>query len=242
MGDLKLIKKILLKLIRLFAGFIICAFGIVLMINASLGLSPWDVLHQGLSNNIGITIGKASITVGAIVVTLDAVLGENIGWGTVLNMTFIGIFMDLISFSNIIPISGTFLSGVIMLISGMICMAFGTVLYMGCGLGSGPRDGLMVAIQKRTKKPVKLIRGTIEIGALIVGYILGGSVGIGTVISAIGLGYIIQIVFKICKFDSSKIKHRFIADDIRCIKTYFEEKNKSYIEEIQTIESIQDNN
>lgn len=236
-----MIKTISLKLIRLFIGFFICAFGIVLMINASLGLSPWDVLHQGISKNIGITMGTASITIGAIVVLLDAVLGENIGWGTVLNMTFIGVFMDLISFSGFISISNNFITGITMLVSGMACMAFGTVLYMGCGLGSGPRDGLMVALQKRTKRPVKLIRAIIEIGALIVGYILGGSVGIGTVVSAIGLGYIIQIVFKICKFDSSKVKHRFIVDDIRCIKKHFEDKNKDDIEDIQTIERIQDN-
>lgn len=210
------------------------------MINASLGLSPWDVLHQGLSQKIGITMGTASICVGALVVMLDAILGENIGWGTVLNMTFIGVFMDLITFSNLIPISNSFIAGVIMLILGMAFMGFGTVLYMGCGLGSGPRDGLMVAIQKRTKKPVKLIRGTIEIGALVVGYILGGKVGIGTVITAIGLGHIIQIVFKVCKFDSSKMKHRFILDDIRCIKIYFEEKNKNTIEDMS--ENISNNN
>lgn len=235
-----MIKKVPLKLIRLFTGFFICSLGIILMINASLGLSPWDVLHQGLSKKMGITMGTASVCVGAMVVILDAVLGENIGWGTVLNMAFIGIFMDLITFSNLIPVSNSFLSGVIMLILGMICMAYGTVLYMGCGLGSGPRDGLMVAIQKRTKKPVKLIRGTIEIVALIVGYMLGGSVGIGTVITAFGLGYIIQTVFKVCNFDGSKIIHRFIADDIRCIKNYFDDENKNSIEDIS--ENISNSN
>lgn len=203
-----------------------------MMINASLGLSPWDVLHEGLAKNIGITMGTASVCIGAVVVIIDALLGENIGWGTVLNMTFIGVFMDLITFSNLVPISNSFLSGIIMLVFGMAFMGFGTVLYMGCGLGSGPRDGLMVAIQKRTKKPIKLIRGTIEIAALIVGYILGGSVGIGTVFTAIGLGYFIQTVFKICNFDSSKINHRFIVDDIRCIKNYFNDKNKNTLDDM----------
>lgn len=228
-----MLNNITLKLVRLFVGFFICALGIVLMINASLGLSPWDALHQGLSKNIGITMGTASVTVGAIVVMLDATLGENIGWGTVLNMIFIGVFIDIISFSNLIPMSNSFVPGVLMLILGMVFMAVGTVFYMGCGLGSGPRDGLMVAIQKRIDKPVKLIRGIIEIGALIVGYILGGSIGIGTVISAIGFGYIIQMVFKIFKFDSSRIKHRFIVDDIRCIKDYFENKKKDDVEDIR---------
>lgn len=232
MGDTKLIKKILLKLLRLFVGFFICSTGIILMVNASLGLSPWDVLHQGLSKNIGITMGTASVCIGASVVILDAILGENIGWGTVLNMIFIGIFMDLIAFSNIIPVSDNLISGLTMLLIGMICLGFGTVLYMGCGLGSGPRDGLMVAIQKRTSKSLKMIRCVIEVCALVVGFMLGGSVGIGTVITAIGLGYFLQVIFKICRFDSSKIKHRFIIDDIRLIKCYFEEKNENTPEKI----------
>lgn len=220
-------KNIFLKICRLFIGFFICAIGIVFMINANLGLSPWDVLHQGISRNIGITIGIASVSIGAIVVILDAALGENIGWGTVLNMMSIGVFMDLIISSNLITLSSNFISGVLMIIVGMVFMSFGTVLYMGCGLGSGPRDGLMVALQKRIKKPIKYIRFSIEIGALIVGYILGGSIGVGTIITAIGLGYIIQIVFKICKFDSSSIEHRFISDDIKWIKIYFDNKNEN---------------
>ncbi|MGO0862672.1 hypothetical protein ACTPEN_23900, partial [Clostridioides difficile] len=87
-------------------------------------------------------------------------------------------------------------------------------------LGSGPRDGLMVALQKKTGKSLNLIRGTIEVGALIVGFFLGGKVGIGTIISAFGLGYLTQILFNLFKLDCSKIKHRFIIDDIKFIKLY----------------------
>lgn len=223
-------EKIFKALLRLFIGFFICSLGFIFMMNANLGLAPWDVLHQGISKNIGITIGTASIVLGFIVVILDAILGENIGIGTVLNMIFIGVFMDLIIFSNLVPIANNIIQGIVMLIIGMSLAGFGTVLYMGCGLGSGPRDGLMVAIQKRTNKPIKLIRGTIEIAALVVGYFLGGKVGLGTIIISLGLGYIIQITFKVCKFDSKSIQHRFIVDDIKNIKKYFDNTDNEPIE------------
>ncbi|HSQ88878.1 hypothetical protein [Romboutsia sp.] len=223
--------KIILKFIRLFTGFFVCSLSIAFMINANLGLSPWDVLHQGISNKIGITIGSATICVGLIVVVLDVMLGENVGWGTVLNMMFIGVFLDLILFSNLVPVANSMMMGIIMLCIGMTLMGFGLVLYIGSGLGSGPRDGMMIAFQKRTNKSVKLIRGVMELGALIVGYFLGGSIGIGTVITAIGLGYFIQIIFKICNFKSENVKHRFIIDDINYIRVRM---SKDIVTEVET--------
>ncbi len=211
---------ILKKLIRLFLGLWFCAMGIAFMVNAKLGLSPWDVLHQGIANKIGITIGTATIAVGLILVIIDVILGEKIGWGTVLNMIFIGIFLDIILFSGLIPVSNNLVFGIVMLIIGMTLMGFGMVLYLGSGLGSGPRDGMMIAFQKITKRPIKVVRGTMEISALILGYLLGEPVGIGTLITAFCLGHFIQLVFKICNFKSANIKHRFIYQDIEYAKSY----------------------
>ncbi|CEH34491.1 YczE/YyaS/YitT family protein [Romboutsia lituseburensis] len=211
-------KDIFLKLIRLLIGFIFCALAIAFMINANLGLSPWDVLHQGISDNLGITMGTATIVVGLVVVIIDVVLGENVGWGTVLNMLLVGIFLDLIIFANIVPKASSFVGGVLMLLIGMILMGIGMVLYIGTGLGSGPRDGMMIAFQKRTGKSVKSIRAIMELAALFVGYLLGGTAGIGTVITAVGLGYFIQIVFKLLNFKSEEVKHRFIINDINYLK------------------------
>lgn len=206
------------KLIRLMIGFIFCAFGIVLSINANLGLAPWDVLHQGVSKLTGITMGQASIIIGIIVILADIILGENLGWGTILNMIIIGWLMDLFMFSGLIPQANNLLMGIIMIIAGMISMGIGCYLYIGAGLGSGARDGMMVAIQKRTSKPVSLVRMSIEICALIIGYMLGGTVGIGTIISGVGLGYCIQIVFKTLKFNVAGVTHRYIHNDIKLIK------------------------
>ncbi|MGL4911723.1 MAG: YczE/YyaS/YitT family protein [Romboutsia sp.] len=223
-------KKTVLKFVRLFVGFIVCALSIVFMINANLGLSPWDVLHEGISNKLGITMGMATIVVGIIVVIMDVVLGENVGWGTVLNMLLVGVFLDIIMFTNMIPVAENIVTGIIMLCIGMTLMGFGMVLYLGCGLGSGPRDGMMVAFQKKTNKSIKSIRATMEICALGAGYLLGGTAGIGTVVTAIGLGYFIQIVFKVCKFKSEDVVHRFIIDDVNYVKAYISKDIDKQIE------------
>lgn len=214
--------KVIKKLIRLIVGFVFCALGIVFTINANLGLAPWDVLHQGISNLTDITMGQASIIIGIIVIIADMLLGESLGWGTILNMLLIGWLMDIFMFSNLIPEADSLIFGIIMIFIGMILMGIGCYLYIGAGMGSGARDGMMVALQKRSSKPVSVVRMTIEICALIIGYLLGGTVGIGTVISGLGLGYCIQLVFKVVKFNVSEVQHRYIHHDIKLIKEKIE--------------------
>lgn len=211
-------KQILQRVIRLFIGLFLYAVGIVLTINANLGLAPWDVFHQGITHLTGITMGQASIAVGIILVILNAVLGERLGWGTLCNMLFIGLFMDLLMFNHLIPIVKGIVPGVIMMFIGMTVIGVASYFYIGAGLGSGPRDGLMIALTKMTNKSVRFIRNSIELCALVIGYILGGFVGLGTLIMALTLGYIIQFSFKILKFDLNSIKHRFIDEDVTILK------------------------
>ena len=154
------------------------AVGIVLTINANLGLAPWDVFHQGMTHLIGITMGQASIAVGIILVILDAVLGERLGWGTLCNMLFIGLFMDLIMLNHLIPICKGVIPGAIMMVLGMIVIGIASYFYIGAGLGSGPRDGLMIALTKKTSKSVRFVRNAIELSALYCrvyfGWLCGG--------------------------------------------------------------------
>lgn len=209
------------RVIRLFIGLFLYAVGIVLTINANLGLSPWDVFHQGISHLNGVTMGQASIAVGIILVILDAVLGERLGWGTLCNMLFIGLFMDLIMLNHFIPTVKGIIPGVVMMFLGMVVIGVASYFYIGAELGSGPRDGLMIALTKKTHKSVRFVRNTIELSALFVGYLLGGFVGIGTLIMALSLGYIIQFMFKVFKFDVGGIHHRFIDEDIKNLKEKF---------------------
>ena len=210
--------KILLRILRLFGGLFTYAVGIVFTINANLGMSPWDVFHKGLSNTIHITMGEASILVGFALIVFDTVFGERLGWGTLCNMFFIGFFMDFLMLNHYIPITHSYLIGVLMMLFGMLIIGIASYLYIGAGLGSGPRDGLMVALTKKTGKSVRLIRTIIEASALIIGYALGGYIGVGTFIMAITTGYFVQFAFKIFNFDVKAVRHRFIDEDIKILK------------------------
>ncbi|PKG22651.1 YczE/YyaS/YitT family protein [Niallia nealsonii] len=210
--------KLLILSLRMLTGFTFCAFSTVMAIKSNLGSSPWDVFHQGLSNLFGITIGQASIIVGLIIVIIVSMLGIKIGFGTLANMLIIGCFIDLIMHINIIPTSNNLFSGVLLMIGSMFANAIGSYLYIGCEMGCGPRDGLMVVLVKLTSKPVGRIRFFIESIALITGYILGGTVGIGTLLTVFGIAYCVQIVYKLFNFDIKGLKHKDVKEGFIFIK------------------------
>lgn len=187
-------------------------------IKSNLGLSPWDVFHQGLSNLVGITIGQASIIVGLLIVIIVSILGIKIGFGTLANMIIIGCFIDLIIYIDIIPISANLFYGVLLMIGSMFVNAIGSYLYIGCKMGCGPRDGLMVVLVKLTSKPVSIIRFFIEALALITGWILGGTVGLRTLLTVFGIGYCVQLVYKVFNFDVKNLKHKDIKQCFAFVK------------------------
>ena len=210
--------KFIRVITRLLLGFIVYGLAIVVMIHANVGLSPWDVLHQGISLKTGLTMGKVSISVGIIIIIIDAILGECIGFATLGNVLLIGTFLDMFESLNIIPYANNLFIGIIMMIIGVVLAALATVLYLKPALGSGPRDGLMLAINKRSSKSVGTVRTIIELSVLFIGWILGGSVGIGTIISGVGLGYAIEIGFKISHMDSKTLVHKNIYDSIKLLR------------------------
>ncbi|WP_066895495.1 YczE/YyaS/YitT family protein [Clostridium nigeriense] len=207
--------KVIRKFIRLMLGFILCASSTIFMLNSNLGLSPWDVFHQGISNVTGLTIGEANILSSIIVILIGILLKQRIGLGTLLNIIMIGKFVDIINNSNLIPIANNLWMGIVMMIIGMFVMGYGCYLYIGCELGCGPRDGVMVGLSSKLNKPIKIVRGSIEVFVLIIGIFLGGKFGIGTLISAFAIGYCIQIVFKLRNFDAVSLNHKSILDTIK---------------------------
>lgn len=221
-----MIKKIISTMVRLFFGLFLYALGLVLAINSNIGLSPWDVFGQGISKTLNITMGHATISVGFVIILINFILGEKIGWGTIFNMIFIGEFMDLLMLNRLIPISTNLIVSVMMMLCGVMVIALATFLYIGAELGAGPRDGLMVALTRKTNKSVRVVRSIIEISALAIGYLLGGFVGIGTLIMAFSVGHAVQFIFKLFKFDVSKVKHRYIVDDILFVKNNFYQINE----------------
>ncbi|MDO5293465.1 MAG: hypothetical protein Q4F05_12030 [bacterium] len=223
-------KAVAVKLGRLFLGFLLCSGATVMALNSRLGLGPWDVLHEGLSKTIGITIGQASIMVSVLIIIISLCIKVQIGIGTVLNIFAVGVLIDGINATKLIPVSTNVIMGVIMMVASLLMMGVGCYLYIGCEMGCGPRDGLMIAIVNKTGKSIRLIRFCIECTALILGWYLGGKAGIATGVTVFGMGYFMQAVFDFFHFDVSKLNHRSIA-------SYFKKKGRELDEDSSNIRS-----
>jgi uncharacterized membrane protein YczE len=179
------------RLPRLLTGLILCGLGIASMVAADLGLGPWDVLHQGLSRLTGIPIGMTAVLVGLVVLGLWFPLRERPGLGTVLNVLVIGLVIDLVLLVLSTP-AAVWLRWVMML-AGPVLFALGSGLYIGAGLGSGPRDGVMTGLARRGV-PVGLARFLLEVTVLVGGWLLGGTVGAGTLAFALGIGPLVHVL------------------------------------------------
>lgn len=210
--------KLLLKMPSLFFGFFLFALAMLLALYSKLGMSPWDVFHMGIVAHSTITLGRAAQLVGFCVILLSAFLGVIPGIGSIFNMIFIGIFVDLINNMGIIKTPGSMLLKILMLLSAILIMGIATYFYLNVELGAGPRDGLMEGLVIKLNKPVWLIRGSIEITVLIIGFFLGGPVGVGTLLLAVAIGPSVQLAFKIGKYDSKKAQHMNLVDLYRNIK------------------------
>ena len=205
-----MMRQFCFRMLRLTWGLFLFAFGVVVTMNAHIGYAPWDVFHVGLATTTGISIGTVAIIAGIVIGIISVLLGEKLGIGTIFNMVFIGVFLDMILELHIIPVANNIVLGILMLIMGLFVIALGTYFYMKTALGAGPRDSLMVALTRKTGLPIGVCRGIIEFFAVMVGWKLGGMVGIGTVLAVLAIGFCIQITFKLLKFDATKIKHETI--------------------------------
>ena len=173
------------RLPRLLLGVILLGAGIAPVVRAELGLAPWDVFHQGLADVTGISFGVVTVLVGVVVLLAWIPLRQRMGLGTVVNTILVGLTIDVVL--GWIPHVDDLWIRWAMLLGGLVVTAAGMALYIGAGLGPGPRDGLMTAIAARGQ-PLWLVRTGIELAVLVLGLVLGGDVGIGTVIFAFGIG------------------------------------------------------
>lgn len=182
-------------------------FGIVMTIKSNLGTAPWDVLHLGIINYIPLTIGQVSQLTGIAVIIASWFLGMKPGWGTIANMYFIGLFIDIFMSSNLVPIPNDWLSQLAMLLGGIAVIGWASFFYLSAAFGAGPRDSFMVGSIRKTGWPVWKVRSVIETSVALIGYFLGGPVGIGTVIIALTLGPSIQWAFTIMGRRAQDIEH-----------------------------------
>ena len=181
----------------LVAGLLLFAVSIVCLYEARLGLSPWDALNQGISKHSPLSFGTANIAVGCGVLMLAVVLGSRIGAGTVANAVLVGTFVDLLLRSHDVNELGqaSVATRIALLAIGVPLMGVATALYVGAGFGAGPRDSLMLALVRLTGRRVGLVRGVLEASATLAGFLLGGTVGIGTLVFVVAIGPAVEASF-----------------------------------------------
>jgi hypothetical protein len=182
-------------------GFLLFGLSIDMTVQANLGLSSWDVLHMALTYHLPITLGESSIGVAALVVLVDVILREPLGWGTLANMVFIGVWVDVLRpyVPRILPILWLQVAYVLL---AVLVMGFATAIYVGVDAGAGPRDSLMLAVSRLRKTSLRWSRTAIELTVVCVGWLLGGPLWFGTVICAFAIGPAVQLAFRVLKVRS----------------------------------------
>lgn len=178
------------RLVRCLSGLAMFGLGISCILEADLGAAPWDAFHQGVSRHTGISVGTVIVIVGVLLLLLWIPLRQKPGLGTILNALEIGVTVDLIM--PVLPDAEALLARFGYLAAGLLAVAIGSGLYIGSGLGAGPRDGIMIGLAKRGLS-VRVARTAIELSVLVLGVLLGGTIGIGTVAFTFGIGPLVQV-------------------------------------------------
>jgi uncharacterized membrane protein YczE len=187
--------RLSLRLVKLYAGLALYGASSALLVRSGLGLEPWNVLHQGLAELTGLTIGVVSIIVGAAVLLLWIPLRQRPGLGTVSNVFVVGVAMD--GTLALVPEAHGLTVRVTLLVAGIVLNGVATGLYITAGFGPGPRDGLMTGLHRRTGRSIRLMRTSVEVTVVATGFALGGTVGVGTVLYALAIGPLAQLFLRV---------------------------------------------
>ncbi|MGW0822777.1 membrane protein YczE [Streptomyces sp. NPDC002845] len=183
------------RLIQLYAGLALYGASSALLVEAGLGLEPWGVLHQGLAELTGLTIGVVSIIVGAVVLLLWVPLRQRPGLGTVSNVFVVGLAMD--ATLALVPEAHTLAVRIPLLAAGILLNGVATGLYIAARFGPGPRDGLMTGLHRRTGRSIRLMRTAVEVTVVATGFTLGGTIGVGTILYALSIGPLAQLFLRV---------------------------------------------
>ncbi|MEV8434506.1 hypothetical protein PGH47_07190 [Streptomyces sp. HUAS 31] len=183
------------RLSQLYIGLTLYGVSSAMLVEAGLGLEPWNVLHQGLAELTGLTIGVLSIIVGAAVLLLWIPLRQRPGLGTVSNVFVVGVAMD--GALALLPEAHSLAVRIPLLVAGILLNGAATGLYIAARFGPGPRDGLMTGLHRRTGRSIRLMRTAVEIAVVVTGFALGGTVGIGTLLYALSIGPLAQLFLRV---------------------------------------------
>jgi uncharacterized protein len=183
----------------LFGGLFVFAVATALSLQCNLGANSWAVLHDGISRQTPLSIGVATQLVGLLMVGVSWRAGIRPGFGTLANMVLIGLFLDLILWSGLIPLADDWRVGIIMLLGGIGLLGLASALYIKAGFGAGPRDSFMLALHRRTRLRIGKVRWLMEVSAVAVGIVLGGRFGIGTIVFAMLVGFSVDFFFSLLR-------------------------------------------
>ena len=212
------LKAIILNMLLAAVSLFVNGFGIYLTIQANIGAAPWDVLNIGISKSLGILYGTASIAVSITILLIDILMREPIGLSMFIDAIVVGKSVDFFNWLNPVKPAGSLLTAIPMMLLGMVILAYTQWTYMMASLGCGPRDTLLVGLAKRAKRlPIGAVSVLLLSSATLIGWLLGGPVGIGTLISAFGFGPIMQTAFRSVHFDATHIRHQNLKDSCRVI-------------------------
>ena len=209
----KIRRDILLEWLQIAAGLLVFSFGVHLTIYANIGLAPWDCLGMGISYHTPLNYGLSMTVLAVVILFIDLFLHEQIGFGTIIDALLTGNFVQMFNSLNPLPENHNLFTGSVSMLIGFVFMALGMFIYMKAAQCCGPRDSLLVALGKRLPGvPIGIIEIILWAVVLLVGWLLGGPVGIGTLISTFGAGLVMQMVYSILRFEPREIRHRNVIE------------------------------
>ena len=218
-------KTIFLKWLQIAAGLLVFAFGVHLTIFANIGLAPWDCLGMGISYHTPLNYGLAMTSVAVTVLIIGLLMHERIGYGTIIDALLTGNFVQMYNDLNPFAENHNMWAGIAIMLIGFVFMALGMWIYMRAAQGCGPRDAMLVGLGKRMRKvPIGIVEILLWSAVTLAGWLLGGPVGIGTLISTFGAGLVMQLVYNLLRFDPRDIVH---MDVIETTKVLIENKDAS---------------
>jgi uncharacterized membrane protein YczE len=211
---LEIFKNALLAAFGLFSF----GFGLYLTIQANVGVAPWDTLTLGIADTLGVLYGNVSVVMGFVILGIDLLMGEKIGIGSLLDAVIVGKTGDFFNWLNLFePFENTW-AGIALLMIGFFIMGFSQYLYMKAGLCCGPKDSLMVGIGRRLHKiSIGTVNILITIVVLVLGWRLGGPIGIGTLIGTVAIGAMMQLAFNLVNFEPKNVVHQNIIESIKVL-------------------------
>lgn len=203
--------KIMTEWLQILLGLIVFAYGVHLTINANIGLGPWDCLGMGISYHTPLNFGLSMTLVSVCLLIVDLLMKEKIGYGTIIDALVTGNLAQFYNTFDPLPQPAHLTGGIVMMLAGVTIMAFGQFLYMRSAHGCGPRDSFLVGLGKRLHRlPIGAVQVIVLAIALLFGWLLGGQVGIGTLINVFGTGVMMQIVFRLLRFEPRQVAHRSV--------------------------------